>query len=231
MRKPVIFFLTLFLMFSLVVLPDSSVQAATYTSTVEYVKDGDTILLTKPVNGTREVRLVGIDAPETFTVDGKDPGNQVEHGEDATAYLEQLLPKGTSVTMVTDQEEMDGSGRLLAYVYKDGMDVNEEMLRQGHAVTYVIWPNTHDTTRFEAYRDAMLDAESKGLGVWDPNNPLEELPFEYRDRMFDEEQDKYVGDFYTREYVDPLDYEQIPMENRVFFFTEQDALDAGYTHQ
>lgn len=205
-------------------------EAATYTSHVEYVKDGDTIVLTKPVKGTREVRLLGIDAPETFSVDGKDPGNQIDpHGLAAEEYLKQLLPKRTEVTLVTDQVELDGFGRLLAYVYKGDLDVNEELLRKGHAVTYVIWPNTHDTNRYEIYRNAMLEAKNAGLGIWDPSNPLQELPFEYRDRMFDESQDKVVGDFYTKEYVDPADYQLIPVENRVFFFTEQDAIDAGYT--
>ncbi|WP_202081678.1 lamin tail domain-containing protein [Caldalkalibacillus salinus] len=207
-------------------------EAATYTSTVEYVKDGDTLMLTKPVQGTREVRLLGIDTPETFVVDGKDPGNQIDpHGNAATDYLSELLPKGTDITLVTDEEEFDGNGRLLAYIYKGDLDVNEDLLRKGLAATYVIWPNTHEANRYQSYSEALTEAQAAQVGIWDNGDPLQEQPFEYRLRMFNNTPNKYVGDFDTKEYVAPEDYEQVSIENRVFFFSEQDAIDAGYTKQ
>lgn len=202
--------------------------AGTYTATVDYVKDGDTIMLTNPVKGADEVRFLGIDTPETFVSGGKDPGNQIDpHGNAATNYLKSVLPSGTEITLVTGQEEVDGFGRLLAYVFKGNMDVNRSILENGHAVSYFIWP--FEDAKFEDYRGAMLTAMNGNIGIWDTTNPLEELPFEYRDRMFNDQPDKYVGNYFTKEYVTPLNYTQVPIEDRVFFFTEQDAQSAGYT--
>lgn len=67
------------------------------------------------------------------------------------------------------------------------------------------------------------------LGIWDPENPLEELPFEYRLRTGDRDPDKPVGDWFTKMYVDPADYNEVHVNNRIFFFTEEDAIEAGYT--
>jgi endonuclease YncB( thermonuclease family) len=220
MRKTV---LTLLLVFSLLfpMVPKDS-YAATYTSTVDRVVDGDTIYLTQPVLGKTKVRLLSIDAPESY-YNGQ---SQDPWGTDAKNYLTQLLPPGTPVTIETDVEDTDAYGRLLAHVWKGSLDVNKEMLRQGYAVTYYIWPNMK---YFEDYQAAYLEAKQNGRGIWNPSNPLQELPFEFRDRVSGSSQDKYVGDYYTKKYVDPVDYKQIPIENRVFFFTESDAINAGYT--
>ncbi|MCF6136406.1 lamin tail domain-containing protein [Pseudalkalibacillus berkeleyi] len=210
-----------------VIEPDVA-AAGTYTGTVDYVKDGDTIMLTNPVQGADEVRFLGIDTPETFVSGGKDPGNQIDpHGNAATDYLKSVLPSGTEVTLVTGAEEVDGFGRLLAYVFKGNMDVNRSMLENGHAISYFIWP--FEDPKFEDYRNAMITGMNNKVGVWDASNPLEELPFEYRDRMFNDQPDKYVGNYFSKEYVTPQNYTQVPIEDRVFFFTEQDAQSAGYT--
>ncbi|WP_373228729.1 thermonuclease family protein [Cohnella sp.] len=233
-KTSVILSLVLAIMLSIgVVFPAAEVNAAsTYSGTVDYVKDGDTIYLRQPVAGTRQIRFLGIDTPETFTVDGKDPGNQVDpYGNAAKAYLKNLLPSGTKITLVTDVVEKDAFDRLLAYVYKGTLDVNKDLVEKGYAETYVIWPNSHDSERYESLRNAMISARNNGLGIWNSSNPLQERPFEYRDRMFDEVQDKYVGDFYTKKYVDPADYKLIKIEDQVFFFSEQDAINAGYSHQ
>lgn len=202
----------------------SVVQAASYTSTVDRVVDGDTVYLTKAVLGTTKVRLLSIDTSETYYY-GE---NQGHHATDASNYLKQLLPAGTKITMVTDQEEKDSYGRLLAHVFKGTLDVNKEMLRKGHAVTYYIWPNM---LYFTDYRTAQQAAQSEGLGIWNPNDPLTELPFEFRLRIDGRQPDKYVGNYDTKKYVNPADYKQVDVNNRVFFFTEQDALAAGYTKE
>lgn len=198
--------------------------AASYTSTVDYVVDGDTIYLKQAVLGTTKVRLLSIDTPET-NYNGQ---NQGHHAYDATNYLKQLLPAGTKITLVTDTDEKDSYGRLLAHVFKGTLDVNKEMLLKGHAVTYYIWPNMK---YFVEYRDAMQQARQAGLGIWNPNDPLTELPFEFRLRISGRSPDKYVGNYDTKFYVDPVDYKKVAVENRVFFFTEQDAIAAGYQRE
>ncbi|SEN50327.1 thermonuclease family protein [Lihuaxuella thermophila] len=215
------FIFVLSLLFPLV--PERS-DAAAYSATVAQVVDGDTIHLTESVLGTTKVRLLSIDAPETnYNGQAQNPW-----GTNAKNYLAQLLPPGTRITIETDVEEKDAYGRLLAHVWKGTLDVNKEMVRQGHAVTYYIWPNMK---YFEDYQSAYLEARQAGRGMWNPSNPIPELPFEFRDRVSGSSQDKYVGDYYTKKYVDPADYKQIPIENRVFFFTEADAQSAGYSKE
>lgn len=199
-------------------------SAAAYTATIDRVVDGDTVYLKETIQGTNKVRMLSIDTPETY-YQGQ---AQEPWGTAAKNYLNQLLPSGTRVTIETDVEEQDAYGRLLAHIYKGSLDVNKEMVRQGHAVTYYIWPNM---LHFEEYQQAYLEAKQNGRGMWNPSNPIQELPFEFRDRVSGQSQDKYIGDFFTNKYVVPNDYKQIPIEKRVFFFTESDALSAGYTKE
>ncbi|UFJ43042.1 5'-nucleotidase C-terminal domain-containing protein [Brevibacillus humidisoli] len=195
--------------------PDDS-----YQSTVASVVDGDTVHLTTPVLGTTKVRMLSIDTPET-NYNGKSQGY---HAEAAKQKLMELLPPGTPVTLEVGSDPLDDYGRLLAHVHKGELDVNQEMVKQGMAVPYFIWPNLD---HFEAYSAAAREAIDNGRGMWDPDNPIEELPYEFR---FNQRggPDKYVGDYYTKQYVTPEKWEQIEVENRVFFFTQQEAEEAGY---
>lgn len=211
---------------------EATTAGRTFTGRVSFVQDGDTIQLQQPLNApspvgdTVIVRLVGIDAPETFTVAGHPPGNQIVHGEASRDFLRNLLPRGTEITVVTDRVEVDEMGRVLGYVYSGALDVNRELLRRGHAVTHVIWPNTY--SRFVDFRNALLEARNAGRGMWNPANPIQELPFEYRLRVFARRFERYVGDFFNKTFVAPADYRRVPVENRVQFWTRQDAINAGY---
>ncbi len=130
--------------------------------------------------------------------------------------------------MVTDRVEVDGLGRVSGYVYKGTLDVNRELLRKGHAVTHVIWPNTYG--RFNEFRNALLEATSAGRGMWNPANPIQELPFEYRLRVFERSLQRHVGDFFAKTFVGTAEYRRAPVENRIQFWTQQDAIVAGYRH-
>ncbi len=54
------------------------------------------------------------------------------------------------------------------------------MIRQGKAVPYFIYPNFD---RFEAYREALKEAVEEKRGIWNPEDPLKEIPFEFRLRV------------------------------------------------
>ncbi|WP_257348156.1 5'-nucleotidase C-terminal domain-containing protein [Pseudalkalibacillus decolorationis] len=201
--------------------PPAPEPKETYTSTIESVVDGDTVHLTDPVIGTTKVRMLSIDTPET-NYNGQSQG---EHAVAAKEELQRLLPPGTEVTIEVGEEPLDNYGRLLAHIHKGDMDVNEEMVRLGRAVPYFIYPNLE---HFESYSAAAKEAVDNGRGMWNPENPIEELPYEFRFNLRGGP-DKYVGDYFTKQYVAPEKWEDIPVENRVFFFEEQDAIDAGYT--
>ncbi|WP_408008578.1 5'-nucleotidase C-terminal domain-containing protein [Pseudalkalibacillus sp. A8] len=201
--------------------PPAPQPEETYEATVERVVDGDTVRINDPVLGASNVRMLSIDTPET-NYEGQSQG---EHAEAATAELQRLLPVGTEITLEVGEEPLDNYGRLLAHVHKGDMDINKEMVRLGRAVPYFIYPNME---HFEAYSSAAEEAIENGRGMWDPDNPIEELPYEFRFNLRGGP-DKFVGDYFTKEYVVPEKWEDNPVQNRVFFFEEQDAIDAGYT--
>ena len=112
-------------------------DAAPATRVVARVVDGDTIHLT---NGDR-VRLVQIDAPEVR--DGEC------YAREARAALVDLVPPGSAVRLETDPrlyaysrgkspdlDKVDRFGRLLAYVFEDGVNVNLELVREGAAAPW-----------------------------------------------------------------------------------------------
>ncbi|SMO34770.1 thermonuclease family protein [Melghirimyces algeriensis] len=202
------------------VAPD--VHAKSYTATVESVSDGDTIRIRETIKGTNKIRLLSIDTPEMY-YHGE---SQEPWATQAKTYLQQLLPPGTSITLETDVEETDDYGRLLAHVWKGNRNINHEMVRQGYAVTYFIWPNIQGITSF---RSSLVEAKRNELQIWNASNPLPELPFEFRLRASGRQPEKYVGNVQTHTYVQPDAYQQVPVEDRIFFWSEADARQAGYT--
>ncbi|QHS24297.1 endonuclease [Virgibacillus sp. MSP4-1] len=211
--------------------PEPPSAAGEYTSTVEYVTDGDTIRLETPVLGSDRVRFVNIDTPETDmgSANGAHGENQDEHGEAAKTYLQSLLQPGDEVTLKIGDEPTDNYGRLLAQVInKDGINTNLEMVREGYAATYFLWP-FGENAQYDTYQSAVKAAKDAGKGIWNPDNPLIELPFEYRAILEGGDFDKFVGHSDTKEYVQPTEFEQVPVHKRIFFWSESDAIEAGYT--
>jgi micrococcal nuclease len=128
--------------------------------TVTRVVDGDTIEVSPVVSGTEDVRLLGVDTPETV-----DPGEPVEpYGPEASAFTKQQL-EGERVTLVFDQEKTDQYGRALAYVRISGQSVtfNETLLEQGYAQLYVVPPNDRFEARFSQAQDQARQAQR---GIW-----------------------------------------------------------------
>src|SRR5688500_18168757 len=185
--------------------------------TVSSVTDGDTLRFAPALAGTTTLRMLNIDAPEF---------GQAPWGEAARNAILQLAPAATELTIETDVVRLDAFGRVLGHaIRRDGVNLNREQLRHGHAVVFVIWPNLN---RFTEYRAAQIEAQANGRGVWDPARPLNELPFEYRLRIEGDAPFRPAGDFFTRHYVEPADYRRVHVNNRVFFNTAADAAAAGY---
>ena len=197
--------------------PTTPVPPAPGSFSVTSITDGDTLRFSPALEGITALRLLGIDAPELA---------QAPWGNASRAALLQLAPPSTGITIQTDQDRVDGFGRVLGHALRgDGVNLNREQLRHGHAVVFVIWPNL---TRFAEYRAAQLEAQAARRGIWDPASPLSELPFEYRLRLDGDAPFRPVGDFFTRQYVEPADYRRVHVNNRVFFNTRSDAASAGY---
>jgi len=198
-------------------------RGSVVTAHVKSVVDGDTIHLEEDIFGSHKVRLLNIDTPEKkFFGHAQEPW-----GSDATNFLLTLIQPGDKVTIITDEVVTDQYGRLLAHIKKGNLDINKEMLKEGYATMYYIYPNM---MYFDDYQQAVTQAIKEKKGIWNPKNPLTEEPFEFRNRIRTgiKGTSKFVADFFTKKYVSPADYEQIPTQNRVFFWTEKEAREAGY---
>jgi micrococcal nuclease len=131
---------------------------ARYRATVVKTIDGDTIVVRVHRGGVETVRILGADTPET-----KDPRKPVQcFGPEASDYTHRRLD-GRVVTLERDVEARDKYGRLLAYVYVDGVRYDDELLRLGYARFLVIPPNG---SHARALLRAELDARAANRGLW-----------------------------------------------------------------
>ena len=135
-------------------------QKSPPVSTVIRVIDGDTIEVN--VKGVVErVRLIGVDTPEIV---GSRKSVQCFAAE-ASDFLKSMLPGGTIVTLESDisQDNRDKYGRLLRYVYRGDVLVDEEIIQEGYGFEYtynVPYEFQKEFKQSEEY------ARSGGLGLW-----------------------------------------------------------------
>jgi len=123
---------------------DSIYEQALVTSVI----DGDTVEL---ADG-RRVRYLGIDTPESGEY----------YAEEATARNKELV-EGKTVELQRGKRDQDEYGRLLRYVYIDGVFVNAELIVQGYATAYIFDPDDRYSqilVQLEQY------AKMKNRGLW-----------------------------------------------------------------
>ena len=127
---------------------------------IAHVIDGDTVDI--DIKGRAErVRLIGVNTPET-----KHPTKLIEcFGPEASAYLTQLLPKGTTVRIERDVEARDRYGRMLLYLYLGSNDlfINLDLVARGYGTPMSIEPNTFHRNDFVR---AAAQAEAANVGLW-----------------------------------------------------------------
>ncbi len=144
---------------------------------VTRVVDGDTIEA-KIGDRVEDVRLIGIDTPETVK-----PDTPVQcFGERASHFTKQRL-SGQRVRLVFGVERRDIYGRLLAYVYladptlsspqqpknrQRGRFFNPILVRRGLARSLTIPPNDRYAALF---RRLELAAARAGRGLWGACGP------------------------------------------------------------
>ena len=139
-------------------LPVLVVASTIYEGKVVKIADDDTLTLLVDSKQHR-IRLSDIDTPER-----KQP-----FGTRAKQALSQLaFGKQARVVEVT----VDRYGRIVGRVYVDGLDVNRELVAQGHAWVYRKYSDHAELLELEA------QAKEKGLGLWASPNPIP--PWEWR---------------------------------------------------
>ena len=139
----------------------TTVNAATVVS----VGDGDTIRVSE---GSKRitVRLACIDAPES---------SQRPWGARSTAFLKQLTPVGSEVTLRV--QTTDRYGRTVAELLNHRGNVNQLMVGAGQAFAYRRYLRQCDAQK---YLQLEADAKQQGRGVWSVGPSGITRPWDYR---------------------------------------------------
>ncbi len=138
----------------------ASPQIATASATnleqalVSKVVDGDTIQL----SDGRKVRYIGIDTPETVH-----PTKAVGcYGQEASTKNKELV-LGKTVALEKDVSDTDRYGRLLRYVYSDGVMINDLLVKEGYARVSTYPPDV----KYQAiFSESEKIAREQKLGLW-----------------------------------------------------------------
>ena len=119
------------------------------------VVDGDTVVLE---DGSR-VRYLGLDTPETF-------GEPECGGEKATSY-NRMLVEGKRAELYAGPENQDQCGRLIRYVFVDGVFVNAELLYAGMAKAQSFHP---DEKYRQIFTQLAWSSQQLNRGLWSECN-------------------------------------------------------------
>ena len=155
----------------LILLCCSSVYAKELV-TVTRIIDGDSIKILYK-DKKQNVRLIGIDTPENVANKKaqKDSeysniyiGNIIVMGQKATVFTESLVNPGDMVNIEFDIKRIDRYGKLHCYVWlKNGLMLNEEIIKAGYAVPKTIEPNIKYQDRFVS---GYKLARKNRVGLW-----------------------------------------------------------------
>jgi micrococcal nuclease len=105
----------------------------TRPATLRKVIDGDTLLL----SDGRHVRLIGVNAPELRHGERREEAGAIEASRFARRFL-----GNHALLMVTEEEQHDRFGRVLAHVYRtDGANLAAALLEAGLARVIAVPPN------------------------------------------------------------------------------------------
>jgi len=115
---------------------------------VSRVIDGDTVEL----NDGSVIRYIGIDSPEKGKCYFEDSSKE-----------NKKLTLGKHVVIEKDKTDKDIYGRLLRYIWVDGVLINHYLVKNGFAKSYPYPPDTKYQTVFDL---AQKNAKDGGLGLW-----------------------------------------------------------------
>lgn len=131
-----------------------SAPAYDLSGRVVKVSDGDTITILDASQEQHKIRLHGIDTPE----------RDQPYGKAAKKALESLIAgEGVGV----DVKDTDQYGRTVGVVYKDNLNVNLQMVKNGYAWWYKKYAPFNDDLEL-----AQKHARADKLGLWAEPDPI-----------------------------------------------------------
>lgn len=134
---------------------------------VTRVVTGQTLEVTGLGEPRSRVRLVGIEAPDL---------QQQPWGQAAKEHLQAMI-EGKPVLLEFDIQNRDTFGRHLAYVWQNGVLLNEQLVKAGYALVQPRSPNQKYDQRLE---QAQEWARLMGQGIWRPEQPMRLTPTQFR---------------------------------------------------
>lgn len=188
-------------------------------ATVVRVVDGDTIVVN--LNGVEErVRLIGVDTPESVH---PDVSKNVEAGKIASEFTKSKL-EGKEVELEFDVQQRDQYGRLLAYVYLDGVMFNRTLLEEGYARIATYPPNVKYVDEFTKIQE---ESRKNSKGFWSEDIFDGEVESNNSQRKTT---GKYVGSIESDKYHYPTcrHAKNIASYNEIWFDTIEEAKQQGY---
>lgn len=131
------------------------IPSETVVATLRIV-DGDEVVV-RHGEQIATVRILGI---KCFDAKSNDPTTAGAGQRCMNALRDRVL--GERVTIHYDELKFDGNKRLLAYLDRDGTDVGEELVRDGHALVYTRYPFSREAD----YLADQARARSQARGLW-----------------------------------------------------------------
>ena len=126
--------------------------------------------LREQTNLLTRVRLIGTDAASR---------RQTPFGYRAQKRLQELIDS-KPVVLEFDIQREDRYKRTLAYVWQGDVLLNEQLIKEGHALFVPRSPNHKYDLRLER---AQHFARIMGKGIWNPEKPMRVTPAQYRRRF------------------------------------------------
>ncbi len=209
---------------------------------VIHPKSGDTIEVQRPGQYRYlTIKLIGIDAPNKAS---REEEGQEPWGTRSQQFLS-LLATRKNAQVELDVELKASDNTLWAYLWLGDKLINEEIIRNGHAVLDTRPPNVKYAEKLQA---AQKQARESNAGIWNPAEPLPESPQAWRDDLqVNKHEHKaeidalklpgyvagcLIGNTKSKKYHTPgsKHYDDAKESKyAVFFKNAQDATAAGYT--
>ncbi len=144
------------------------------TVTLEKCIDGDTARFQDENGNSLKTRFLAIDTPETVH-----PTKKVEaFGKEASNYTCESLKNAKEIRLEydNDSDKEDKYGRRLAWVFVDGVLLQEKLIELGYAKVAYLYGDYEYTTRLQEV-EAKVKAEEKGIwSIEDTKQERKETP-------------------------------------------------------
>lgn len=129
--------------------------------TLEKCIDGDTATFKDSSGNTYKTRFLAIDTPETVH-----PTKEIEaYGKEASTYTCDTLTNAKEIKLELDpgSDKEDKYGRLLAWVFADGVLLQNSLLEKGLAEVSYLYGDYKYT---EMIQETQEVAKEKQIGIW-----------------------------------------------------------------